>query len=73
MFDLAIFDLPCAAIKTFFAQWQSKGLITVINPVPEDSYCMLARVCIVLDYTNKKHVIIYVILPFESLWTPPCL
>ena len=37
MFDLAIFDLPCAAIKTFFAQWQSKGPIAVINPVPEDT------------------------------------
>jgi hypothetical protein len=36
-----IFDVPGAAVKTFFAEWQSKGLIAVINPVVEDGNCML--------------------------------
>jgi hypothetical protein len=39
-----ISDVPGAAVKTFFAEQQSKGLIAVINPVVEDGYCMLAGV-----------------------------
>jgi hypothetical protein len=58
-----IFDVPGAAIKTFLPEGQSKWLIAVINPVAEDGYCMLARVCTVPDYTKNKHVVVHVILP----------
>jgi hypothetical protein len=31
-----IFDVPGTAVKTFLAEWKSKWLIAVINPVAED-------------------------------------
>ena len=65
-----IFDVPGAAVKTFLAEWQSKWLVAVINPVAEDGYCMLARVCTVLDYTNNKHVVVHVNTPVENFWKP---